>query len=162
MEYSSSQHASPLRQITCHMGLYLAEMTFQPLPQPKLVLDLATPGMQGWVDLVGCYIPRRYIRQKTVIHPGTTNRARRWLTSYDERRLLLRQDTARPTTERAICRNRPHLCDTCDAAENCAQSLLSSVVAASRCERGLLDTLQRCRSSASSCWRLRSAEFNCL
>ena len=43
-EYSSSQHASPLRELTCHMGSHSvtchpAEVTFPPLPQPKLVLD---------------------------------------------------------------------------------------------------------------------------
>jgi len=31
---------------------------FLPLPQPKLVLDLSSPGMQGWVDLCGGYISR--------------------------------------------------------------------------------------------------------
>jgi len=46
--YSSSQHATPLLELTCHMGsqsvtYHPAEVTFQPLPQPKLVLDLATP-----------------------------------------------------------------------------------------------------------------------
>jgi len=39
---------SPLREITYHMGsrsvtCHPAEVTFPPLPQPKLVLDLATP-----------------------------------------------------------------------------------------------------------------------
>jgi len=39
---------SPLREITCHMGSHSvtchpAAMTFPPLPQPKLILDLATP-----------------------------------------------------------------------------------------------------------------------
>jgi len=39
---------SPLREITYHMGshsvtCHLAEVTFLPLPQPKLVLNLATP-----------------------------------------------------------------------------------------------------------------------
>ena len=38
---------TPLREITCHMGSHSvtshpAEVTFPPLPQPKLVLDLAT------------------------------------------------------------------------------------------------------------------------
>ena len=43
--YCSLQLATPLRElmgshiVTCH----LAEMTFPPLPQPKLVLDLVTP-----------------------------------------------------------------------------------------------------------------------
>jgi len=37
--YSSSQQASPLRELTCHMGLHSvtchpAEVTFPPLPQP--------------------------------------------------------------------------------------------------------------------------------
>jgi len=37
-----------LLELTCHMGSYsvtchLAEVTCQPLSQPKLVLDLATP-----------------------------------------------------------------------------------------------------------------------
>jgi len=40
--YSSSQHASPLRELTCHMGshgdtCHPAEVTFPPFPQPKLV-----------------------------------------------------------------------------------------------------------------------------
>ena len=39
--------ATPLRELTCHMGSHSvtchpAELTFPPLPQPKLVLDLAT------------------------------------------------------------------------------------------------------------------------
>jgi len=44
---------SPLRELTCHMGSHSvtchpAEVTFPPLPQPKLVLDLATPeGVYG-------------------------------------------------------------------------------------------------------------------
>ena len=37
----------PLRELACHMGSHSvtchpAEVTFPPLPQPKLVLDLAT------------------------------------------------------------------------------------------------------------------------
>ena len=40
--------ATPLRELTCHMGSHSvtchpAEVTFPPLPQPKLVLDSATP-----------------------------------------------------------------------------------------------------------------------
>ena len=31
--------ASPLRELTCHMGSHPAEVMFPPLPQPKLVLD---------------------------------------------------------------------------------------------------------------------------
>ena len=39
--------ATPLLEFTCYMGSYSvtchpAEVIFQPLPQPKLVLDLAT------------------------------------------------------------------------------------------------------------------------
>ena len=42
------KQASPLRELTFHMGSHSvtcqpAELTFPPLPQPKLVLDLATP-----------------------------------------------------------------------------------------------------------------------
>ena len=44
VEYSSMQQASPLRELTCHSVTYQpTEVTFPPLPQPKLVLDLATP-----------------------------------------------------------------------------------------------------------------------
>jgi len=48
VKYNSSQHASLLRELTCHMGshsvtCHLAEVTFLPLSQPiKVVLDLAT------------------------------------------------------------------------------------------------------------------------
>jgi len=48
--YSSLQAGlpSPLRELTCHgshnVTCHPAEVTFPPLPQPKLVLDLATPG----------------------------------------------------------------------------------------------------------------------
>jgi len=48
--YSSLQAGLPslLRELTYHMGSHSvnrhpAEVTFPPLPQPKLVLDLATP-----------------------------------------------------------------------------------------------------------------------
>ena len=42
------KQASPLRELTYNMGshgvtCHPAEVTFPPLPQPKLVLDLATP-----------------------------------------------------------------------------------------------------------------------
>jgi len=56
--YSSSQQASPLRELTCHMGSHSAtchpaEVTFPPLPQPiKAGTRFSDPrGMQGWVDL---------------------------------------------------------------------------------------------------------------
>jgi len=40
---------TPLRELTCHVGSHSAtcqmtELTFPPLPQPKLILDLATKG----------------------------------------------------------------------------------------------------------------------
>jgi len=40
--------ATPLRELTCHMGshsvtCHLAEVTFPPLPQPKLVLETRVP-----------------------------------------------------------------------------------------------------------------------
>ena len=38
-------------------------------------------GMQGWVDLAGCYIPRWHTHPKTVTHPST-KQARRGLTSF--------------------------------------------------------------------------------
>ena len=42
------KQASPLGELAYHMGSHSitshpAEVTFPPLPQPKLVLDLATP-----------------------------------------------------------------------------------------------------------------------
>jgi len=45
-------------------------MTFPPLPQPKLALDLATPSKTELTQLAG-YIPRWYTRPKTVAHLGT-------------------------------------------------------------------------------------------
>ena len=50
---------SPLRKLTCHMGSHSvtchpADVTFPPLPQPKLVLDLATPeGCKAELDVIG-------------------------------------------------------------------------------------------------------------
>ena len=43
----NTKNASPLRELTCHMGSYgvtchPAEVIFPSLSQPKLVLDLAT------------------------------------------------------------------------------------------------------------------------
>ena len=53
-----------------------AEVTFPPLPQPKLVLDLATlEGCKAELTWLACYTPRWYTRPKSVTHPGT-NRAR--------------------------------------------------------------------------------------
>jgi len=75
--YSSSQHASPLLELTCHMGshsvtCYPAEVTFQPLPQPKLVLDLATPeGFQ--------VVPVPWQRGHT--GPQSSTVVRRWIST---------------------------------------------------------------------------------
>ena len=49
----SSSHcniATSLLELTCHMESH-SVTCHPPLPQLKVVLDLATPGMQGWVDL---------------------------------------------------------------------------------------------------------------
>jgi len=53
-EYSSSQTASPLRELTCHMGSHCvtchpAKVTLPPLPQPvKAGTQFSDPGgMQG-------------------------------------------------------------------------------------------------------------------
>ena len=45
-------NASPLRELSCHMGSHSVtrhptEVTFPPLHQPKMVLDLATPDSEG-------------------------------------------------------------------------------------------------------------------
>ena len=59
-KYSSSQTASLLQELTCHMGSHSVtchppEVTFLPLTKPikagTRFSDLG--GMQGWVDLVG-------------------------------------------------------------------------------------------------------------
>ena len=82
--------ATPLRELTCHMGsrsvtCHPAEVTFPPLPQPKLVLDFATPeGCKAELTSLAGYMPRWYTRPKTVTHPST-NRARRALTSFMRR-----------------------------------------------------------------------------
>ena len=67
--------ATPLRELTCHMGSHSAtchpaEVTFPPLPQPKLVLDKATPkGYKAELTSLASYIQRQYTRPKTVTHP---------------------------------------------------------------------------------------------
>jgi len=59
--------------VTCHP----ADVTFPPLPQLKLVLDLATwEGCEAEFTWLAGYIPRWYTCPKTVTHPST-NRARR-------------------------------------------------------------------------------------
>ena len=99
--YSSLQASlpSPLRELTCNMGSHSvtchpAEVTFPPLPQPKLVLDLATPeGLQGWVD-PGGWLEMVY---PLTGHPSWTNRARCWLTS------LMQPTTLTTTPSRCWC-----------------------------------------------------------
>ena len=74
--------------VTCHP----AEVTFPPLPQPKLVLDLATPEVQGWVD-PGGWLEMVYPHNG---HSLWTNRARCWLTS------LMRPTTLTTTPSRHL------------------------------------------------------------
>ena len=73
------------------MGSYLppARVTSRHYPQPNLAITgFSDSGrMQGWVDLVGCYLPRWYTRSLTVTHPST-NRARRRITSFIRRTTL--------------------------------------------------------------------------
>ena len=69
--------ATPLRELTCHMGSHSvtchpAEVTFPPLPQPKLVLVLATP--EGCKAELTCVcVDGRWYRSST----GTTHNQRR-------------------------------------------------------------------------------------
>ena len=70
---SSSQHAALLRELTCHMGSHSvichpAVVTFPPSPAEAGTRLSDHGGMQGWADLVGCYIPRWYTHKKTVTH----------------------------------------------------------------------------------------------
>ena len=66
-----------------------AEVTFPPLPQPKLVLDLATPeGCKAELTVEMVYPYNG--------HPSWTNRARCWLTSLMRPTTL----TIRPTPSR--------------------------------------------------------------
>ena len=68
------------------------EVTFPPLPQPKLVLDKRPRRMTQMAS----YITRWYTRQKTVTRPGT-NRARRALTSFMRRTPLTTTPRRQPT-----------------------------------------------------------------
>ena len=73
-----------------------AEVTFPPLPQPKLVLDLATSeGRKAELTELAGYLPRRYTRPQTVTHPST-NRARRWVTSFIQQTTLTLRHAANP------------------------------------------------------------------
>jgi len=57
-------------------------VTFPPLPQPKLVLEQATPeGCKAELVQLAGYIRKWYTRPKAVTHPSI-NRARRALTSF--------------------------------------------------------------------------------
>ena len=63
---------SLLREITCHMGSHSvtchpAAVTFPPLPQPKLVIDLATPeGCKAELTSVVVTIPETVYQPKMV------------------------------------------------------------------------------------------------
>ena len=66
------------------------------LTPAKAGTRLSDPGgMQGWVDLVACYIPRWYSCSKVVTHPGS-NQARRALTSFIRRTLLTTMPRRQP------------------------------------------------------------------
>jgi len=81
--------------VTCHP----AQVTFLQLPQPKLVLDLATPEGRK-ADLIWLVRPLHteivYTRPKTVIHPST-NRTRRELTSFMRQTLTANHYATPPT-----------------------------------------------------------------
>jgi len=89
---STHQQATPLLEFTCHMGsqcykltCHPAEVTIQPLPQPKLVLDLATPeGCKAELTQLAGYVPWWYICPKMVTHPNT-NQAWHRVTSFMRR-----------------------------------------------------------------------------
>jgi len=86
MGYSSLPlHATPLQELTYYMESHSviyhpAEVTFPPLPQPKLVLDLVISRNEGWVDLARWLQLRWHTCPKTVTHP-ITNRAQCQVTS---------------------------------------------------------------------------------
>jgi len=70
--------------VTCHP----TEVTFQPLPHPNLVLDLAIPeGCKAELTWLAGYVPWWRTRPKTVTHPST-NRDRRRVTSFMRRTML--------------------------------------------------------------------------
>jgi len=101
-KYSSSQTASPLRELTCHMGSHSvtchpAEVTSPPLPQLiKASTRFSDPGaMQGWVDLVGLVTYRggTPARRWSPI-PVLTGRAQRRATSFMRRTTLPLRQTA--------------------------------------------------------------------
>ena len=98
-----------VRSLTCHTAMELTwhiwshsvtchptEVTFPPLPQPKLVFDYATPERcKAELTQLACYIRRWYTHPKTVTHPGTNRAWRaliRWtpLTTTPRHRLFLK------------------------------------------------------------------------
>jgi len=83
--------------ITCSVTCHPAEVTVPPLPQPKLVFDLTTPGdaKLSWPSWLVTYWDRMYTRPKTVTHPST-NRARRALTSFMRRTPLTTAPHSQP------------------------------------------------------------------
>jgi len=112
-KYSSSQTASPLRELMCHMGSHSvtchpAEVTFAPLPQPiKAGTRFSDPGgMQGWVDLVGlvtyrCGTPAR--RRSPI--PVLTGLNVEQLRSCDERRYRYAKPANQYLDTNYICYN---------------------------------------------------------
>jgi len=82
--------------VTCHP----AEVTFQPLAQPKLVLDLATPeGCKAELTLLTGYTPWWYTRPKTGTHPSTS-RAQCTVTSFMRRTTLATTPSRQPYWQR--------------------------------------------------------------
>ena len=97
--HSSLQPPSPLRELTCHMGSHSVtchptELTFPPLPQPKLVLDLANPdGCKA--ELIGTAVevrsscPVLHIAVAVVMNTTVRGEIRTWVFSHRSRTLCL-------------------------------------------------------------------------
>ena len=86
------------RSVTCHP----AEVTIPPLPQPKPVLDLATPGdMQGRVHLRTAIklcspCPRLHIAVAITINTIVSGEIRTWVLSHRSPQLLRHRDLRGP------------------------------------------------------------------
>ena len=77
------------------------ELTFRPLPQPKLVLDLAIPeGCKAELTYIVGWLHTEMVatRPKTVTHP-CANRARRALASFMRRTPLTTTPRSQPTQQ---------------------------------------------------------------
>jgi len=94
----------PWWELTCHLGshsatCHLAEVTFPPLPQPKLVLDLATPegckdiGEQHWRRLHCCWLTSYWDNHASMIagfaesfpaHVCSTLYVNNWICTRDD------------------------------------------------------------------------------